>query len=52
MAEAKIELQIDVDGAARAKAQLKSVESSVDKLERRINKIGSGLASSLSLIHI
>ena len=46
MAEAKIELQIDVDGAARAKAQLKSVESSVDKLERRINKIGSGLASS------
>lgn len=46
MAEAKIELQIDVDGAARAKAQLKSVESSVDKLERRINKIGSGFASS------
>jgi hypothetical protein len=46
MAEAKIELQIDVDGAARAKAQLKSVERSVDKLERRINKIGSGLASS------
>ena len=36
MPEAKIELQIDVDGAARAKAQLKSVESSVDKLERRI----------------
>jgi hypothetical protein len=46
MAEAKIELQIDVDGAARAKAQLKSVENSVGKLERRINKIGSGLASS------
>ena len=46
MAEAKIELQIDVDGAARAKAQLKSVERSVDKLERRINKIGSGFASS------
>ena len=46
MAEAKIELQIDVDGAARAKAQIKSVESSVDKLERRINKIGSGFASS------
>ena len=46
MPEAKIELQIDVDGAARAKAQLKSVESSVDKLERRINKIGAGLASS------
>lgn len=46
MPEAKIELQIDVDGAARAKAQLKSVESSVDKLERRINKMGAGLASS------
>jgi hypothetical protein len=46
MAEAKIELQIDVDGAARAKAQIKSVERSVDKLERRINKIGSGFASS------
>lgn len=46
MAEAKIELQIDVDGAARAKAQLRSVESSVGKLERRINKIGSGFASS------
>ena len=46
MAEAKIELQIDVDGAARAKAQIKSVDSSVDKLERRINKIGSGFASS------
>ncbi len=46
MAEAKIELQIDVDGAARAKAQLKSVESSVDRLNGRINKIGSGLASS------
>jgi hypothetical protein len=46
MAEAKIELQIDVDGAARAKLQLKSVERSVDQLERRINKIGSGLASS------
>ena len=46
MAEAKIELQIDVDGAARAKLQLKSVERSVEKLERRINKIGSGFAST------
>lgn len=47
MPEAKIELQIDVDGAARAKAQLRSVEKSVDKLERRINKMGTGLASSI-----
>ena len=37
MAEAKIELQIDVDGAARAKAQLRSVESSVDNQILRVD---------------
>jgi hypothetical protein len=41
MAEAKLEIQIDVDGVAKAKAQLKSVESSIKSIDSRTRGLAS-----------